>query len=407
MTKKKAAVALSGGVDSSVAVSLLMKEGYEVVGVTMLVCPVFIKNEKGESYSPEMAEIDLLIQDYLETMKNRTISPDSSLQPGETHREHRFPPELFMPPLNSLLDAALLCRSLNIPHHISDLREDFSKTIIDYFAGEYYAGRTPNPCVLCNPEIKFGKLMDYALQLGADFFATGHYARVRKNEDTDLFELMRGIDESKDQAYALFRLTQRQLSHILFPLGDLTKESTRRIAAELNLSVKEKPESQEICFIPDDDYIGFLKSKYSVTDKPGDIIHVNGEVMGRHKGLIHYTIGQRKRLGIAHPKPLYVLKIDTKNNNLIVGYWEDLFLTVASVGDLHFISGNAPDETRIMAKIRYNQNLVPAVIEMVDHQTARVKFDEPVRAVTPGQAAVFYSYPLGEKVLGGGVILQV
>lgn len=409
MAKKKAAIALSGGVDSSVAASLLMKDGYEVIGVTMLVCPVSFKNDKGESHSPEIAEINSLIQDFLKKSEIETISPDSSVQQEETYREHRFPPELFLPPLNSLVDAALVCRSLDIPHHILDLRDNFSKTIIDYFAGEYYSGKTPNPCVLCNPEIKFGRLMDYALQLGADFFATGHYARIRKNESTGLFELLRGADESKDQAYALFRLTQRQLSRVLFPLGELTKETTRKIAAELNLSVKEKPESQEICFIPDDDYIGFLRERYSGMDKPGDIIHANGEVMGRHRGLIHYTVGQRKRLGIAHPKPLYVLKIDAMNNQLIVGYWEDLFLTVASVGDLHFISGKAPDETRIMAKIRYNQNPVPAVMEISGNessQTAHVKFDEPVRAVTPGQAAVFYSFPDGEKVLGGGVILQ-
>ncbi len=410
MPNKKAAIAVSGGVDSSVAASLLMKDGYEVMGVTMLVCPVSLKNPEGDLYSPDMKEIISMLQSFIHKIDEGIIFLTDIAHHEELSNKHCIPAELFHPPLNALLDAALVCRHLNIPHHILDLREDFDRTIIDYFAGEYYAGRTPNPCVLCNPEIKFGRLMDYSLQLGADFFATGHYARIRKDEKTGLFELLRGIDESKDQAYALFRLTQQQLSHILFPLGELTKETTRRIAEELNLYVKEKPESQEICFIPDDDYTGFLQRRYSMMDKPGDIIHVNGEILGRHKGLIHYTIGQRKRLGIAHPRPLYVLKIDAMNNNLIVGYWEDLFISEASVGDLHFISGSIPDESRIMAKIRYNQNPVPAVLEISGNQpsqTARVKFDEVVRAVTPGQSAVFYSYPSGEKVLGGGMILQV
>ena len=405
MNKQKVAIALSGGVDSSVAASILQNQGYEVIAITMLVCPLAIGRNDGEAYIPSIGDIKLWVKNYL----NYEPSEDREIESAARRLE--IPPEMFEDPLNSIGEAARTSEILGIEHHIVDLRDEFKECIIDYFADEYYSGKTPNPCTKCNPLIKFGKLLDIALDLGADYFATGHYARVYKNENTGLYELQRGKDDTKDQAYALYGLTQRQLSHIVFPLGEMTKKSVKESSKSLNLSLHEKPESQEICFIPDDDYIKFLKERYGSMDKPGPIIHKNGEKLGEHKGLIHYTVGQRRRLGIAHPKPLYVMKIDAKNNTLIVGYQEDMLQDYALAGDLKWISGEPPVEGRVMVKIRYNQKEVPAVIEFLQGEqdekaTVKIKFDNPVRAVTPGQSAVFLSYEDPSVVLGGGILLQ-
>jgi len=353
MDRKSVAVAMSGGVDSSTTAALLLKQGYNVLGITMVVCP-------------------------------------DQLRPS--------------------VDASQICKILGIEYHILDLKVDFRKTIIDYFAAEYKQGRTPNPCTRCNPRIKFGKMMNFALELGVDYFATGHYARVIRNHETCLFELHRASFHSKDQAYALYRLNQEQLSRAMFPLGEISKNQTREYARSFGLPVTDKAESQEICFIPDDDYIKFLKENYPAMSEPGPIIHKDGQKLGEHKGLIYYTVGQRKRLGISHPKPLYVLSLDAKKNGLIVGYWEDQFVNEAIVGDLRWISGSPPKDSRVLVKIRYNQNESPAsfefqsVGEKQNFSKLKLVFDEPQRAVTPGQSAVLYSYPDGEKVLGGGII---
>lgn len=387
--KQTVSLALSGGVDSSAAAAMLLDEGCRVMAVTMFVCPVSLKAEDGSFYVPGIDEIRKIVDEC--SRLDECPLDDAS-------------------PLLSLVDAARVSRYLGIEHHIVDLRDQFRREIIDSFAGEYYAGRTPNPCVMCNPAIKFGLLMDKARELGADYFATGHYARINKNEKTGLFELLRGRDRSKDQVYALYRLNQAQLSSIKFPLGEMTKGEVRDYARKRDLPVFDKEESQEICFIPDDDYIRFLKENYPRNIKPGPIVHVNGEVMGQHKGLIYYTVGQRRRLGIAHPKPLYVVSIDYRKNALVVGYWEDLFRREAVAGNLSWIGGRPPEVRRVLAKIRYRHDESPAMIKFEEGKnesppgSLELVFDEPQRAVTPGQSAVFYSYPDGEKVLGGGII---
>lgn len=357
-SEKTIAVAMSGGVDSSVAAAILKEKGYNIFGVTMLVCPPF--------------------KDILSTF----------------------------------VDARRICDHLGIGHHVFDIRKEFKKTIIDYFAREYFHGRTPNPCVKCNPEIKFGYLMDFALNLGTELFATGHYSRVVRNTKTGLFELRRGLDRDKDQSYVLYRLNQTQLSHTVFPLGDMTKEDVEEYSRKIDLPVTDKPESQEICFIPDNNYPGFLIQNYDTEIKPGPIIHKNGEILGEHRGLIYYTVGQRKRLGVSHHKPLYVIDIDAKNNTLIVGYFEDQFKREAIVENVNWISGYPPAKNRIYAKIRYMDTMSPALFEVlpdedkIELSRIRITFDEPKRAITPGQSAVIYSYPDGDVALGGGIITR-
>jgi len=350
MSKKKAAVAISGGVDSSVAAALLQEQGFNVIGVTMLVNPYSDNN--------------LLVK------KARSV-----------------------------------CNYIGIPLYTADLREKFKKSVIESFAYEYYKGRTPNPCVVCNPIIKFGHLMKYAQELGADYFATGHYARVKFNKITEQFELLRGINHSKDQAYALYRLSQSQLGKIIFPLGALSKEEVKAKAAKLGLPSAVAEESQEICFIDDNNYARFLQENFPADSPPGDILSLKGEVIGRHKGLIHYTVGQRRGLGISHPEPLYVVKINLERNALIVGHQEDLFSKTAKVTRLSWISGRPPADNKVLCKIRYKHEVSPAFI-ILNHSndSVQVKFEAPQRAITPGQSAVFYTYPDGEVVLGGGII---
>lgn len=355
---------MSGGIDSSVTAAILIEKGYNVIGITMLVCPLSCGGE------------------------------------GETEKAEPS------------VDAKCVCDQLGIEHHILDLRKEFKKTVIDYFIREYFYGRTPNPCVKCNPKIKFGLLLNFVLDLGADLLATGHYSRVVKNSETGLFEIHRGIDKSKDQSYVLYRLNQAQLSHIVFPMGGMKKVDMKDYAQKIDLSVTDKPESQEICFIPDNDYQGFLKRNCDLAIKPGPIIHKNGEILGQHRGLISYTVGQRKRLGISHHKPLFVIDIDAGNNTLIVGYFEDQFKREAVLEDVRWISGCPPVNNRICAKIRYGDRVSPALFEILPGEEKgrssqlKIIFDEPKRAITPGQSAVIYTYPDGDVLLGGGIITR-
>jgi tRNA-specific 2-thiouridylase len=416
--KTKVALAMSGGVDSSVAAAMLMAKGYDVIGITMLVCPITFRNLNDENYTPELEEID----SRLELMAFCNAQSNSISGFMDPHKacdcyENKCG-DLCFHPLCTLIDSKRVCKKLGIKHYILDLRKEFQNLIIDSFAEEYGKGRTPNPCVRCNPVIKFGSLMEYAHKLGAEYFATGHYAKIIKNEETNCFELHRGNDRSRDQGYVLYRLSQDQLSKIMFPLGELTKPQVRKFAAAINLPVSEKTDSQEICFIPDDDYIKFLKERYPNISRPGKIVHKDGTVLGIHKGLIHYTIGQRRRLGIAHPEPLYVLKIDHKENNLIVGYYEDLLNTTLKLEDIVWMNGRSPvsekseenpdGKIRVLCKIRYQHQEAPATLELNRNNDSRgtLVFDEPQRSITPGQSAVFYSYPDGEKITGGGIIAE-
>lgn len=352
MTKKRVAVAMSGGVDSSLVAARMLAEGYEVIGVTMLLF-------------------------------------DATAATRETSA-------------SMIGDAKRVADHLNIPHYVLDFRDVFQKQIVTYFLEAYAAGITPNPCVMCNEQIKFGAMYEEARALGADFLATGHYARVQYNAERGLYELRKGADTRKDQSYVLYHLTQRTLPHVLFPLGDLHKEDTRALAKELGLPVYNKPESMDICFIPDNDYIAFLERYIPQTMIPGEIVTTAGEVLGRHRGLPAYTIGQRKGLGIAAAAPLYVVRLDSANNRLIVGTNEELFRREVCGLAASFTETEALREPRrAEGKIRYAAKPATCTVYPDGERRIRVVFDEPQRALTPGQSLVLYE---GDRVLGGAVI---
>ncbi len=350
---KKVLIAMSGGVDSSAAAMLLLAQGYEVIGVTM---KLFSKAD------------------------------------GSAQNEQ------------DIQDAKKVADSLGISHEVLDLQTLFTESVITPFIQEYRAGDTPNPCVFCNKTIKFGALLQAAADRGCDYLATGHYAQTVYNEITGEYELHKGADPAKDQSYMLYHLTQEQLSRLLFPLGALTKPEIRRISAEHGLITAHKSESQDICFIPDNDYVRFIQQRTSSREKAGKFIHADGTVLGTHRGLSQYTIGQRKGLGIAYRYPLYVLRKDPQQNTIIVGPNEALFQNTLQASDCRFISpAFQPDQARVTAKIRYSQQAVPAVLHQVDQTTVTVRFDAPQRAITPGQAIVFYD---GSRILGGGTITK-
>jgi len=352
---KRVVVALSGGVDSSVAAALLAEQGYAVTGVMLRLWA-----EPGA------------IRD------NLCCTPDA---------------------VNRARTVADL---LGIPFHLLDVRDLFRRAVVDYFITEYAAARTPNPCIPCNREVRFGTLLRWAREHGAERIATGHYARVRRVEDR--YQLLRGRDPTKDQSYVLHILTQEQLAHILFPLGDLTKEEVREIARRRGLPVAEQPESQDICFLADGDYRRFLAEHAPEATRPGPILDTSGRILGEHRGLVNYTVGQRKGIGIAAPYPLYVVALDPERNALIVGTAEELGWTGCIAEGMHYISGEEPREPfHATAKIRYRHREVAVEAIPLPGRRLRVRFAEPQRDVTPGQYLVLYR---GDVVLGGGVIVE-
>jgi tRNA-specific 2-thiouridylase len=309
--------------------------------------------------------------------------------------------------LDDVYDAKAVAQYLNFPHYVVNFEEQFEARVVRPFVDQYLAGRTPIACTNCNTDVKFEPLLRMARQIGAERLATGHYARIRKNDRTARWELLRARDETKDQSYFLWGLSQEQLSRSDFPLGELTKEEVRALARRVNLPVAEKPDSMELCFVPTGNYVQFIQAYsnergISLQNSEGEIISENGEVIGRHNGVHNFTIGQRKGLGFAAGKPLYVLSIDPERNRVVVGEDDLLRKTVCEVEGLNWISCEAPPAPlRVFVKIRHKHEPAPATIEPLDAATARVTFDTPQRAITPGQATIFYD---GDIVLGGAWI---
>lgn len=344
---KKVMIGMSGGVDSSVAAALLKKEGYEVTGATMRLWK-YPENEK--SIDKEIA------------------------------------------------NAKRVCDFLGIEHIVLDFSEQFRETVVKNFIEEYANGRTPNPCIVCNKRLKFGLMFDRAMEMGMDYIATGHYARIEKR--TDGYHLLMSGAASKDQSYVLYNFTQEVLSKTIMPLEGYTKDEVRTLAEELNIPAKEAPESMEICFVPNDDYKTFLTEYAGLTPKEGDMLDYNGNVIGRHTGVMNYTIGQRKGIG-AYGRPMFVMKINPLDNTVTLGEKGMEFFGELTAKDLNVISGGELPE-RITAKVRYQAK--PAWAEVrTEGATVYVRFDEPQRAVTSGQAIVFYD---GNEVLGGATVCE-
>ncbi|RJX28041.1 MAG: tRNA 2-thiouridine(34) synthase MnmA [Dethiobacter sp.] len=353
-------VAMSGGVDSSVAAILLKEAGFQPVGVTLRLWVDPVAEEKAADETRGCCSLE------------------------------------------AVSDARNVAQDLDIPHYVLNMREAFHEKVVSYFTREYLEGRTPNPCIACNRYLKFSLLLQKARGLGINYLATGHYARITYDPGENMYRLFRGKDRRKDQSYMLYTMNQEQLSSVIFPLGSYVKQEIREIARDRGFNVAEKKESQEICFIPDNDYRGFLGREHPQAFSPGDILSASGEKLGRHRGLAFYTVGQRKGLGLASQQPLYVVKIDTRANVLVVGEEEETYSGGLVAEELSFVSGNAPLETlEVEIKIRYRAPLVPATLYPPEGDRARVLFAGRQKAVTPGQAVVFYQ---GDEVLGGGTI---
>ena len=351
--EKVIAVAMSGGVDSSLTAAMLLKQGYKVFGITLWLWV------SGTPYD----EVPLAVT-----------------------------------------DAKKMCDFLGIEHHVIDARDVFYENVVDYFVKEYAYGRTPNPCVFCNKNIKFDLMLNRALELGATHMVTGHYAQVNYNEDTGLYELHKGVDPTKDQSYVMYNMNQRILSHLMFPLGGQCKTETRKLAAEYDLPVAKKPDSVDICFLPHGNYQKLVVEEMKTKPKSGNIVTEDGEILGKHTGIFNYTIGQRKGLGIAYKHPLYVIGFNGERNEVVVGPNERLFTNRMICKFYNFLDDTIHKELKAEGKIRYAANPSPCTARILDDDTMEVIFDEPQRAITPGQSVAFYN---GTQLLGGAVIDRV
>lgn len=355
---KKVVVGMSGGVDSSVAAYLLKQQGYDVVGVTMQIW-------QDESH---------------EEIENKGGCCG----------------------LSAVDDARRVAAMLDIPYYVMNFKSEFKRDVIDYFVREYLAGRTPNPCIACNRYVKWESLLTRSIQIGADYIATGHYARICELPN-GRYAIRNSVTAKKDQTYALYNLTQEQLKRTLMPIGDYTKEEVRKIAEDIGLMVAGKPDSMEICFVPDNDYASFIEKETGVTSVPGDFVDVDGNVIGKHRGVIHYTVGQRKGLGIALGKPAFVVAIRPEQNQVVIGEDRNVYTERLYANNLNFMAvDDISEPVHVKAKIRYSHEGAYCTVRKIDSDTIECIFDQPVRAVTPGQAVVLYD---GEYVLGGGTII--
>lgn len=353
----KALIAMSGGVDSSVAAFLVKAQGYDSIGCTM------------KLYDNALAGLS----------RSHTCCS-----------------------LDDVEDARSVARRLGIPYYVFNFKDDFEEKVIRKFVRSYEAGITPNPCIDCNRYLKFDKLYDRAKVLGCDCIVTGHYARIEW--DGERYLLKKALDSAKDQSYVLYSMTQAQLAHTLFPLGTLKKTGVRRMAEEQGFVNADKPDSQDICFVPDGNYAAVIRRYTGKDAEAGDFVSADGTVLGRHRGIIHYTVGQRKGLGICAPEPLYVCGVFPGSNTVLLGRNADLYRRDVDVANVHWISGTAPQaDFRCAAKLRYRHCEQPATVISTGADTVHIIFDEPQRAVTPGQAAVLYD---GDTVLGGGEIVR-
>lgn len=345
----KIMVALSGGVDSSAVAAILKEQGSEILGATLRLY------DKGGEISSDIA------------------------------------------------DAKSVCEQLKIPHYVFDLREEFKNSVIKEFIGDYLNGLTPNPCTVCNKQIKFGEMLRCMESVNATKIATGHYARLKKDDITGRTLLLKAKDQTKDQTYMLYSLSQQQLGRAIFPLGELTKAQVREVAAEHRLITSHKSDSQDICFVPDGDYAAFIEKSLGTSSKKGNYLDINGEIIGEHCGVIRYTVGQRKGLGIAFGKPQFVISKNAENNTVTLGDEEHLFKTRIEVKNINYIPFDSlSSKIRVKAKLRYRHTADDAWLIPLTKDSALLEFDRPQRAPTPGQSAVFYD---GDIVIGGGIIV--